>query len=112
MTLLPTLGFPTSAMRSGCALSRSSAVGVNSAIAWGQDMAASKARAGPASGERNRPFSARNPQPLADSRQPVGISPGRTEDNSALSTPQRRNAQRRNAQRPTPKTSKEANEPA
>src|SRR6185503_21308386 len=38
MTLLPTFGLPTSAMRSGCARSRSSGFGVSPSMACGQDM--------------------------------------------------------------------------
>src|SRR3954462_755286 len=52
MTLLPTFGLPTSAIRSGCARSRSSGGGRRSAIAWGQDMPPLRQAAHHAAGPR------------------------------------------------------------
>src|SRR3954469_5794411 len=71
MTLLPTLGLPTSAMRRGWARSRISGRGARSARAWGQDICRQFASAAPARNAGNSAVSPESQKRLPDSRQPL-----------------------------------------
>src|SRR3954471_21879152 len=70
MTLLPTLGLPTSAMRRGWARSRISGRGARSARAWGQDICRQFASPAPPRNAGNSASSAESRKGLPDSRQP------------------------------------------
>src|SRR3954468_15583451 len=70
MTLLPTLGLPTSAMRRGWARSRISGRGARSARAWGQDICRQIASPAPPRNAGNSASSAESRKGLPDSRQP------------------------------------------